>query len=213
MFRILKNFNIEYFNWRKAFEFLSVDSKVDLLNETLLNIFRNYIPNKKIKCYYRQASWMTYDIKAYLKERSKLTKIYHKNGRQKSNYDKVLEKFADCTKKITQAKNDYINKMTNSLQNPSTASKTYWAILSCLLYNKKNLAIPSLVVDGKLVPGFCEKANLFNIFFSSICTQIQNTSILSPFLYRTNARITSFHVTEEDILLIIKALDSSKARG
>ena len=35
------------FNWRRAFESLSVDSKVDLLNEALLNIFRNYIPNKK----------------------------------------------------------------------------------------------------------------------------------------------------------------------
>ena len=35
------------FNWRKAFESFSVGSKVDLLNETLLNIFRNYILNKK----------------------------------------------------------------------------------------------------------------------------------------------------------------------
>ena len=41
------------FNLRKAFESLAVDSKVDLLNETLLNIFRNYIPNKKIKRDYR----------------------------------------------------------------------------------------------------------------------------------------------------------------
>ena len=29
----------------------------------------------------------------------------------------------------------------------------------------------------------------------------------------SNARITSFHVTKEDILLIIKTLDSSKADG
>ena len=36
-------------NWKRAFENLSVDEKVELLNETLLNIFRNYIPNKKIK--------------------------------------------------------------------------------------------------------------------------------------------------------------------
>ena len=71
------------FNWRKAFESLSVDSKVDLLNETLLNIFRNYIPNKKIKCDYRQPPWMTDDIKKSLKERSKLTKTYYKNGQQK----------------------------------------------------------------------------------------------------------------------------------
>ena len=31
----------------KTFENLSVDRKVYLINETLLNIFRNYIPNKK----------------------------------------------------------------------------------------------------------------------------------------------------------------------
>ena len=70
-----------------------------------------------------------------------------------------------------------------------------------------------LFADGKFVSDFCEKANLFNNFFSSICTPIQNTSILPPFLYRTNARITLFHVIKEDILLIIKTLDSSKAHG
>ena len=31
--------------------------------KTLLNIFRNYIPNKKIKCDYRQPPWMTDIIK------------------------------------------------------------------------------------------------------------------------------------------------------
>ena len=69
------------------------------------------------------------------------------------------------------------------------------------------------MVDGKFVQDFCEKANLFNNFFSSICTSIQNTSILTPFLHRTNARITSFYDTKEDIPLIIKNLDSSKAHG
>ena len=67
------------------------------------------------------------------------------------------------------------------------------------------------MVDGKFVSDFCEKGDLFNNFFSSICTPIQNTIILPPFLHRTNARITSFYVTKEDILLIIKHLDSSKA--
>ena len=51
---------------------------------------------------------MTDDIKKSLKERSKLIETYYKNGLQKTDYDKVLEKSADYTKKITQAKNDYI---------------------------------------------------------------------------------------------------------
>ena len=41
-----------------------------------------------------------------LKERSKLTKSYYKNAQQKIDYDKWLENCPDCTKKITQAKND-----------------------------------------------------------------------------------------------------------
>ena len=36
---------ISNFNWSKRFENLSVDRKVEHLNETLLYIFRNYIPS------------------------------------------------------------------------------------------------------------------------------------------------------------------------
>ena len=64
---------ISNFDWNKAFENLSVDEKVEFLNKTLLNIFRNYIPNKKIKCDYRQPPWMTDKIKKSLKERCNLT--------------------------------------------------------------------------------------------------------------------------------------------
>ena len=82
---------VSNFNWNRAFENLSVDEKVELLNETLLNIFRNYIPNKKIKCDYRQPPWMTDNIKKSLKQRSKLTKIFYKNGQRNSDHIKVLE--------------------------------------------------------------------------------------------------------------------------
>ena len=38
---------ISNFDWNKAFEYLSVNEKVDFFNKTLLDVFRNYIPNKK----------------------------------------------------------------------------------------------------------------------------------------------------------------------
>ena len=75
------------FNWEKAFENLSVNSKVELMNEILMNIFRNYIPNKKIKCDYRQPPWMNGNIKKSLKERSKLTKMFYKNGQKSTDKD------------------------------------------------------------------------------------------------------------------------------
>ena len=59
--------------------------KVELFNETL-NIFPNYNPNKNIKCDYRQPPWMTDNIKKSLKKRSKLAKIFHKNGQRNSDH-------------------------------------------------------------------------------------------------------------------------------
>ena len=47
-------------NLGKTLEKLCIDSKVDLLNEKLLNIFWNYIPNK---CDYRQPPWITDSLK------------------------------------------------------------------------------------------------------------------------------------------------------
>ena len=111
--------NIKYaisnFNWSNAFGNLSIDGKVKHLNETLLNIFQNYTPNKKIKCDYRQTTWIHANIKNSLKQRSKLTKIYYKNSLRKSDHIKVLEKSTECTKKIIEAKKRYILKMTTKL--------------------------------------------------------------------------------------------------
>ena len=56
--------NVEYirkaisesdFDWNKVFENLTIDEKVALLSQTLLNLFRKYISNKSD---YRQPPWM-----------------------------------------------------------------------------------------------------------------------------------------------------------
>ena len=73
---------------------------------------------------------MTNSIKRYLKEHSKLTKCYYKNGQKKKDYEKLLEQCSDCTKEILEVKNNYIHKMTTKLQDPEIASRTYWDILS-----------------------------------------------------------------------------------
>ena len=117
--------NISNFNWHNALKELSVDEKVVLLNETLLNIFRNYIPNKKIKCDYRQPPWKTDKIKNLLRDRYKLTKIFYKNGQKTTDREKVLIKSAKCTEEILEAKNIYILAMSKKLEDSKTVPKTY----------------------------------------------------------------------------------------
>ena len=148
-----------------------------------------------------------------LKERSKLTKFFYKNGQKREDKEKLEAKAAYCTEQIMKAKNDYTQRMTNKLNDPKAAPKTYWSILNRFLYNKKIPVIPPLLVNGKFVLNFCTKANLFNDFFASICTPINNGSTMPPFAYKNNVRINSFLINHNDISLIIKNLDSNKAHG
>ena len=76
-------------------------------------------------------------------------------------------------------------------------------------FTRKIPVIPPLFANGKFVPEFCEKANLFNNFFASICIPIKT----QVFSYKANVRIASFDITEEDISLMIKNLDPAKAHG
>ena len=54
--------------------------------------------------------------------------------------------------------------MTDKFQNPSIPPKTYWVVLSRLLYNKKIPSVPPLLIDRKF-SDFCENANLFSNIF------------------------------------------------
>ena len=67
---------------------------------------------------------MTTKTKNLLKERSKLTKYFYRNGQRESDRDKVLEKYAECTRGILEAKIQNILKMTSKLEDAFSAPKT-----------------------------------------------------------------------------------------
>ena len=123
--------------WKSFF-----DRKVDILNETLLIIFRNYIQNGKSKFNYCQPPRMNENIKRCMKERSKLTNFFYKNGQKREYKPKLEAKAACCTEKIMKAKNNYTLRMTNKLGDSKAAPRTYWSILNRFFYNKKIAAIP-----------------------------------------------------------------------
>ena len=103
--------------------------------------------------------------------------------------------------------------MSSTLDCPDTALKTYWAIINRFLNKKKILNIPPLLVNNKLVSGFHKKAELFNQHFSEQCTLVQNTSTLPVFNFKTNNRLKSIDINENDLHLIIKNLNPNKAHG
>ena len=101
----------------------------------------------------------------------------------KCDYDKILEKSAERTVEIFEAKKNYISNVTIKLADSHTDPKTYWTLLNRLLYYKKIPAIPPPLVDGKLVSNLYQKSNIFNNFFASIYTPIKHSSTLPSFSY------------------------------
>ena len=104
-------------------------------------------------------------------------------------------------------------RMTSKLNDPKAVSKTYWLILNRFLYNKKITSIPPLLVNNKFISDICVKVNLFNDFFAPICTPIINGSKLLQFPYKTDVKIISFRVNQNDISLIIITSAAKKAHG
>ena len=84
-----------------------------------------------------------------------------------------------------------------------------------LLKRVQNYIIPKPFQkhNGELVSDFKQKANIFNNHFASQCTPIKNGSKLPNFIYKTEKRLISFDIKDDDILLIIKILNVNKAHG
>ena len=166
-----------------------------------------------IKCHYRQPPWMTDSIKNKLKARAKLTKKYFKGGKKDSDLVQINALSNECTKSILEAKEKYISQLSQKLIDPSTEPKTYWKIINRFVNNKKTPIIPPLLVSNKIVSNFSEKANLFNKFFASQCTPLENNSSLPPFCLKTDKSLSSLEISETDIFAIIKNLDPNKSHG
>ena len=92
---------------RKEFLTLTGINSFETL-KTLLNVFRNYIPKKKIKSDYRQPQWMTDNIKKYLKGRCKLTIFFLQKVRRKLIMIKFWKSLQNALRKFSKLKRTFL---------------------------------------------------------------------------------------------------------
>ena len=86
-----------------------------LFNETLSNIFMNFVPNKLITVDDRDLPWVTEKIKELLIDKSKLYKLYIKNGRKIGVFEKLLNMANNITTEISNSKKNYFDNLAEKL--------------------------------------------------------------------------------------------------
>ena len=197
-------------NWERLFDQKDINTQVVALNETMLNIFRNYVPNKYIYIDDKDPVWTDEAIKSKVKAKNALYKKYIQNGRFESDFVYLENLIIELNELISSTKALYYENLAKKLNNPLLQAKTYWSIFK----TKKIPLIPPLLVDGKYITDINTKANIFNEYFAEQCTLLKNNSVLpinQTFL--TQSRLTSLDFNEEEILKIIRGLKIHRAYG
>ena len=201
-------------NWKKLFDKKDITAQVTALNETILNVFRNYVPNKYITIDDRDPVWMNELIKSKIEKKNMLYKQYIQNGRFESDFDLVKNLITEVNELVSSAKTLYYENLAKKLNNPLLQPKTYWSILKTFYNDKKIPLIPPLLIKDKFVTDIKTKADIFNNFFAEQCTPLQNDSKLPPnLMFLTQSRLDSLDLNEDEILKIIRALNIHKAHG
>ena len=192
----------------------NIEEQVNLFNETLLNIFSNFCPNKTISCDDKDPPWLTDDIKNMISFKDQAYRQYQRSNKTNQDFlilDSVSRHLND---QIELAKQNYYDNLSNKSINPSTSQKKYWTLLKTLINGKKVPVIPPLLVNDSYISNFKEKANEFNIFFANQCSSVDTGSkIPNELELITNENLFDIYFTSDDILNIINNLNVNKAHG
>ena len=125
-------------NWERLFDSKNINEQVIALNETILNVFRNYVPNKYITIDDKDPVWMNENIKPKIKTKNLLFKQYIQNGRFESDFVFLENLITEINELISSAKNLYYENLAKELNNPLLQAKTYWLILKSFYNEKKS---------------------------------------------------------------------------
>ena len=161
-------------NWDRLLDNKNVDSQVLILNDIILNIFRNFVPNKYVTFDDKDPVWMNENIKSKIKSKNKLDQEYIQKGRQETHFCALEETVRNLNDLILQTKtscNENLGKMHND---PTLQSKTYWSILKGFYNGKRVPVIQPLLVNNKFVTDFKANANIFDDNFRKQCTPLAN---------------------------------------
>ena len=208
------NLTINRFNWENLFSGRNVNEQIYMFNKTILNIFKNFIPNKVETFDDGDPPWVNNHIKNLIRLKNEMFRLYLKNGKNHNDYILLQNANQQLSDLIKTNQKNYYDRLTAKLNNPDTSAKAYWAILKTFVNGKKIPSIPPLVTNGQITTDFLSKANIFNTFFSQQCTTIETSSTVpnNP-SFISNKRLSNIDFNVNDIKKIICKLNPNKAHG
>ena len=186
--------------------------QVTFLDQTLLNVAKNFIPNEEKVFKARDPPWLTKACKNIYRKYHRKYSRYAKRGfksEEKPAVDSLREVYTDM---INKEKENYTRKLGEQVSNPAS-NKKYWTCLKKLLNNSKSSIIPPIIDNGIFVTDIKVKCQLFNTYFQSQCTVLNTSSVLPDFVKKTAKSLNEIKFTQNQITDLIRKLQPNKSHG
>ena len=125
-------------NWERLFSNKDINTQVSILNETVLNVFSNYVPSKYITTDDKDPVWMNETIRLKIKAKDNMYKKYIQNGRFESDFVLLETLIADIKELVSTTKALYYENIDKKLNDPLLQAKNYRSILRKFYNGNKN---------------------------------------------------------------------------
>ena len=137
-------------NWNLFCPNKSVHEQVTIFNQTLMNIFSNYIPNKLITVDDKDPPWMNESVKKKIMAKEYACKSFNANKKNCDAYLNLQTITTELSGMILKRKEDYYRLLSDKLNEPHTSAKSYWSILKTLYNGNKIPLIPPILINNNL---------------------------------------------------------------
>ena len=206
--------SISLFDWDSVFVVDDVDVACDRWTSTLLNIARQFIPNRVVTVRPNDAPFYNSELRRMKRQverrfqiakRSKLLLHWEK-------YKQYRNAYVACLK---EAKENYSLKLASDMRaSKSISPKNWWHIAKQMMGSSRQSQYPALQVDGNHISDPVRKAEAFNAYFvKQTLLDDSNTDLPADFPSFEQASFEDLLITEEEVLDQLKGLKTNKASG
>ena len=214
--------------WDTGFAvFDSISDTASYWTDLFIDTCKQFIPFRNITVRPKDKPWITCEIKKLIRHRNRAWKRYKRSCRQTRPHSLQttlnIERFYQFYKRkrnltvnaIKRSVHLYFAKLRSELDSKDINKKKWWSLSKSILGGKLHQSIPTLIHDGMTISSNTEKCETFNTYFAGQCKVLvdENQLPLPEFTYRTDARLTMFHLKVEDVRKILSSLKTSAASG
>ena len=192
----------------------SIEVDVNNLNEIILQLANENIPNNIITVRQKDLPWINNEIRKVMRQRNRL-----RRKAKKSNNLMHWVKFKQIRNKVVDllrsAKRNYFSNLHDKIKTEKFGSKDWWKLVKKVsgLNNAHNDIKVLIDSNDKVINDNTDKANLLNTFFASQSTIDDTNKDIPDFDFQIDSSIDSITITEEDVTDFLLSLDTTKAYG